>query len=163
MATGDIVILEQASMTGRGSRVYNVAPGATTINPGEPVEFATGGDTTVIAMATNNPAVNDYFVGIAATTSTQTASATGTVGVYPANVGTTYIMAPKTGTSWDTQQEYNALVGKSVLIDLTSGSYTILATSPNNSNNGCVIQALDIAKYPGRVAFTVKTSATNLR
>jgi len=165
MAIGDIKILEQASMSGRGARLYNVAAGATTINPGEPVVLPTGlGATTVIPAPTNSPvASSDYFVGIAATTSTQTSGTAGTVGVYPADPLITYIIKPKVPTSWDTQAEYDALVGKSVLLDLTSGTYTILATNPQVNTNGCVIQAMNINEHPGMVAFTVKTAAINLR
>ncbi len=164
MAIGDITILEQASMTGRGARQFNVAAGATVINPGEPVTFLLGGAVTVAAMPTNSPVTgSDYFVGIAATTSTQTSGTAGIVGVLPADPLITYLIKPKVAASWDTQAEYDALVGKSVLIDLTSGSYTILATSGANSTNGCVIQAMNILEHPGMVAFAVKSSATNLR
>ncbi len=159
---GDITILEQASMTGRGARLFNVAAGATTINAGEPVTFPVQSGTTVTAMVTNSPtAGSDYFVGIASTTSTQTSGTAGTVGVYPVDPNATYLISPKTAASWDTQAEYDALVGKNVLIDLTSGTYTILAT--NGANNGCVIQALNINEHPGKVAFAVRVGASNLR
>lgn len=160
MATGDITILEQASTGGRGSRSYNVAAGATTINPGEPVARSLGA-ATVTAAATNTPVVaTDFFVGIAMTTSTQTASAAGTVEVFPINSGTTYLIAPKVAATWDTQAEYDALVGDRVLLDLTTGSYTILAS--DGATSGCVIQPLDIAKYPGKVAFAFRAGVSDL-
>ncbi len=162
MAIGDILILEQADLMGRGSRLQNVAAGAATINAGEPVCYGTVAAVTVIAAPTNFPVANsDYFVGIAATTSTQTSGTAGIVGVYPINTGTTFLIRPKAPTSWDTQSEYDALVGKSVLIDLTTGSYTILAT--NGVNNGCVIQPMDVNVHPGMVAFAVKGSTSALR
>ena len=164
MATGDIKILEQASMTGRGARKYNVAAGATTINPGEPVARALGG-VVVTAMATSKPvAGTDYLVGIAATTSTQTAGVAGYVYVYPLTEQTTYLIKPYDTTLWDTQAEYNALVGSVVLIDLsaTTGIYTILSTS-DTTNNGCVILPLDITKYPGRVAFAFRGVISDLK
>ncbi len=162
MAIGDIIVLEQSCLAGRGGRTYNVAGGATVINPGEPVINATRGSTTVIAMPTNNPvAGSDYFVGIATTTSTQTSGTAGIVGVMPMDTNTTYLIAPKTAASWDTQAEYDALVGKYVLIDLTAGSYTLLAS--DSANNGCVIQALDIAKYPGKVAIAFREGVNTLR
>lgn len=160
MAIGDITVLEQGSYAGRGARKYNVAAGATTINPGEPVVRTLGG-VTVTAMATNKPVVGtDYVVGIAADTSTQTASVAGVVNVYPLTSAMTYLIKPNAATSWDTQAEYDALVGKRVLIDLTSGSYTILAS--DGSTSGCVIQALDINKYPGRVAFAFRAALSDL-
>ncbi len=164
MAIGDLIVLEHASMTGRGSRLHNVAAGAVTINPGEPVCYGIGGAVTVIAAPNNFPVTSsDYFVGIAQTTSTQSSGTAGTVGILPTNPGTTYLIKPKVGTSWDTQSEYDALVGKSVLIDLTTGSYTILATSPDSSKNGCVIQAMNILEHPGQVAIAFKESVNCLR
>lgn len=161
MSIGDIIVLEQASMTGRGARTYNVSAGTATINPGEPVCFGLGGQVTVVPAPTNFPVTgSDYFVGIAATTSTQTAGTAGIVGVYPANTGTTWLVSPKVAASWDTQSEYDALVGKSVLLDKTSGAYTILATLPNNSTNGCVIQAINIVEHPGKVAIAFKAAVT---
>lgn len=164
MSIGDIIILEQASLAGRGARTFNVAAGATTINPGEPVMVGNPGFVTVAAAYTNFPvAGSDYFVGIAATTSTQTSGTAGTVGVYPGTTAMTFLANPKAATSWDTQAEYDALVGKSVLLDLTSGTYTILATNPTVITNGCVVLAMNINEHPGKVAFTVKGSATYLR
>ncbi len=163
MALGDITIFEQASTQGgRGSRNYNVLASATIINAGEPVARALGG-TTVTACANNAGQVGtDYVVGIAQTTSNNV-SATGlpgTVVVYPLNNGTTYLIKPKVAASWDTQAEYNALVGKRVLIDLTSSSYTLLASDA--AGNGCVVQPLDIAKYPGQVAFAFRAALSDL-
>lgn len=160
MALGDIKILEQSSMMGRGSRRYNVAAGATTINAGEPVARVLGA-TSVTAAATNFPEVGtSYCVGVAATTSTQTASVNGWVDVFPLDTNTTYIMKPKVAATWDTQAEYDDLVGKRVLIDLTSGSYTILAADA--AGNGCVIMPLDVAKNPGRVAFAFRAAVSDM-
>ncbi len=154
MAIGDILFLQQDSSTGLGARLFNVASGATTINPGEPVA-TTAGAVTVTAAATNTPVVGtDYYVGIAATTSTQTSTLAGTVNVYPLCPGVVYLIKPTTAASWDTQTEYDALVGKRVLIDLTTGSYTLLAS--DSALNGCVVMALNIAEHPGRVAFMFK-------
>lgn len=151
MSIGDFIVLEQSSMTGRGARTYNVASGATTINPGEPVIYGDRATVTVIAMTNNSPVSgSDYFVGIAATTSTQTSGTAGTVGVYPANSDTVWLANPKLATSWDTQAEYNALVNKSVLVDLTTGAYTILAS--DSTNNGVKVMPLNIVEHPGKVA-----------
>jgi len=161
MATGDIKILAQASTKGRGARKYNVAANATTINPGEPVARALAG-VTVTQMATNKPVVaTDYLVGIAATTSTQTASVAGEVWVYPITPQTTYIINAYDSTCWDTQAEYDALVGARVLFDLSAGGvFTILST--DDSTYGAVIQTLDIFKYPGKVAFAFRAGVSDL-
>ncbi len=162
MAIGDIIILEQAEMTGRGARTYNVAAGATTINPGEPVIFGDRATVTVTAMGNNQPVSgSDYFVGIASTTSTQTTGTAGTVGVYPVNSATTWLIKPKVAASWDTQAEYDALVNKSVLIDLTSGSYTALAT--DSANNGVKVMPMNINEHPGQVAIAFRAGVSNIR
>lgn len=160
MASGDIVILEQGTYTGRGSRKYNVALGATAIYAGEPVQRSLGG-TSVFAASPNTPSVGThYFVGVALTNSTQTATANGSVTVLPITMETTYLIKPKVAATWDTQTEYDDLVGKRVLIDLTSGSYTLLAT--DNVNNGCIIMPLDVAKYPGMIAFAFRNGVSDL-
>ena len=59
-----------------------------------------------------------------------------------------------------TQAEYDALVGARVLLDLTSGTYTILAT--DSANNGCVVEPLDISRFPNKVAFSIRAGANYL-
>ena len=144
---------------GRGGRLYNVAT-PTVINAGEPVARALGA-VTVTPCATNAGQVGtDYIVGVAVTTSNNTATAKGTVSVLPLSNGTTYLINPKVSATWDTQAEYDALVGKRVLIDLTSSTYTILAS--DGANNGLVIMPLDVNKYPGKVAFAFRSVISDL-
>lgn len=137
------------------SRIQQVASGtAASINAGEPVSKALGASV-VATMATNKPVVGtDYLAGIATTTSTETASAAGTVDVTPISNAYIWLISPKVPASWDTQAEYNALVGARVLLDKTGGVYTILAT--DSANNGCVVENLNVATNPGKVAFTFR-------
>jgi len=156
MAVNDITFLENGALSLIGSAKANVAAGATKINPGEPVAMALGG-ATVTAMATNKPVVaTDFMVGIATSTSTQTASVAGTVDYMPLTSGVTYLISPKVAATWDTQAEYDALVGARVLIDLTSSVYTILAA--DGATYGCVIAPLDVVKFPGKVAFKIRSA-----
>lgn len=160
MAIGDIQIYEPSVSMVQGARKANVAAGATTINPGEPVARALAA-ATVTAMATNKPVVaTDFLVGIATSTSTQTASVAGTVDYLPLMPGMTFLISPKVAATFDTQAEYDALVGDRVLLDLTTGVYTILAA--DGATSGCVIQPLDIAKYPGKVAFAFRNGVSDL-
>lgn len=169
MATGDFTILEQGSSNGgRGSRTYVVGTASTAvINPGEPVTTTLGG-ATVVKMygptgvtGVGQPVVGtDYVVGIAQTTSNQTATVTGTVEVFPTNSGTTWLVTPNAPTSFDTQAEYDALVGDRVLIDLTSGAYTVLGT--DSATSGLVIQPLNVATYPGKIAVAFRAGLSNL-
>lgn len=160
MSLGDITLYDEGAFGGAGSTPFGVAASATLINAGEPVQKTLGNSTgkVVTPAATNFPAVGtDYFAGIAATTSTNTASAAGTVQVLKPVPGQTYLIAPKVAATWDTQAEYDALVGARVLIDLTGGVYTILAS--DSATNGCVVEPLDIAKYPGKVRFSMRSGA----
>lgn len=162
MAVNDIIALANPAFGAVGTQRWAVAASATTIKPGEPVTKTLGGYV-VVPMATNMPVVANaagYVVGIAASTSTNTASAAGTVEVTPLIPGQTYLAKPNSAAAWDTQAEYDALVGDRVLFDLTSGSYTILAT--DGATYGCVIQPLDVSKYPGRVAFAFRNDCSIL-
>lgn len=157
--TGDITFLDQSAFAGQGALRFNVAAGATAIKAGEPVSCPLGAVQAAVAMATNSPVVGTtYMAGIAAIDSTQTASVAGYVDCYPVNNAAVFLIAPKVAASWDTQAEYDALVGSRVLIDLTSSTYTILAA--DSANNGCVIRPLDIFKYPGKVAFSFRSAAS---
>lgn len=165
MALGDITLFKESAFGGGGSRTYTVSPSATTIKAGEPVlkglgpTLGTSGGRVVSPAATNTPVVStDTWAGIAASTSTNTATATGTVEVWPLDDATVYLIAPKVAATWDTQAEYDALVGARVLIDLTSSTYTILAT--DGSTNGLVIEPLDVSKYPGKVAFKIRSAVS---
>ncbi len=175
MAKNDFVILEQGIMTGRGGRLYNVAAG-TAILAGEPVANKAVGDVAVGPMGTNLPvatptiAVEGFFVGIANTNSTNTLTAAGTVLVTPVNSSIVYLGNPDTATSWDTQAEYDALVGKRVLIKNSTtvgatpqnvGSYTVLAS--DSGPNGVVVQAMNIAEHPAKVAISFRASTSNLQ
>lgn len=161
MSLGDFKILEQQSLDGRGSRVYNVAAAATAILAGEPVARALGA-VTVTQMATNKPVVGtDFIAGIAVTSSSQTSSVAGTVTVLPLNSQTTYLVKPNNAANWDTQAEYDALVGKRVLVDLTAGAFTLLST--DSAANGLIVAPLDISKYPGMVAVVFRQALSDMQ
>lgn len=167
MARGDIVVGEQGSMTGRGARLYNVAAG-TAILAGEPVQHRAVGDVTVQPSLTSTPVVGTsgvegLFVGVAATDSTNTLTAAGTVNVYPVSNLTTWYIKPAVAASFDTQAEYDALVGKRVLLqnsytvgasNLNAGTYSVLAS--DSAANGVVIMAMNILEHPGLVAIAFR-------
>lgn len=157
----DIELLSSKNGSGYpGSKRVNVAASATLIYPGDLVACAPG--TTVGSlMATNKPVVaTDYLLGVASTTSTNTASAAGYVEAVPVSSSDVWLISPNDATAFDTQAEYDALVGKRVLIDLTSSKYTILAA--DGATYGCVIQPLDITRYPGKVAFSFRAGVNTL-
>lgn len=157
MATGNITQFEASSDKFPGAFKYKVTANSvgsdgtvSRIKPGEPVTKVAGA-AGVLAAATNAPTTTLRIVGVATSTSTETASVDGTVDVTP-YAGQIFLISPNSTTAWDTQAEYNALVGARVLIDNTAGVYTILAS--DGASNGCVVEYLDIATYPGKVAFS---------
>ncbi len=172
MALGDITLLAQrSSQGGRGARLYNIAAG-TPILAGEPVQIQALGVVAVMPALTSFPDASAHLaIGIAATSSTNTLTAAGVVNVIPVNSNDVWIINPAVAASWDTQAEYDALVGKRVLIQAGSanlafvanvniGTYSLLAS--DSTNNGCVVQALDISRYPGKVAFSFRDGASYL-
>ncbi len=157
---GDIELYDNGTFGYPGDDVFQCQANTTVINAGEPVAKALAGRY-VTAAATNFPVVGtDYMAGVAATTSTQTASAAGSVRVTKVTQGTSWLIKPTVAATWDTQAEYDALVGDRVLIDLTTGVYTLLAA--DSANNGCVVLDLDITKYPGKVRFAFRQAANFL-
>lgn len=164
MALGDISFYSFNAFGYPGDEEYAVAAGAdASIKAGEPVEKELGNGTgNVVALAGNNfPVVaTDFCPGIASSTSTDTVAAAGTVKVTKNVPGVTYLIAPKVAATWDTQSEYDALVGARVLLDLTAGTWTILAA--DGANNGCVVEPLDVAKFPGKVRFSFRNGTSYL-
>ncbi len=156
---GDIQIYDGDQFGYPGDSVFTVSSGANaSINAGEPVSKPLGVAGTVSALATSKPVVaTDYLAGIAATTSTDTTTTNGTVRVTKSNNLLTYLITPKTASTWNTQAKYDALVGARVTFDLTSGVYTINAT--DGSTNGLIVEPLDIVKFPGKVRFSIRAGA----
>lgn len=160
---GDIQIFTEGAFGYPGDDAFCVGASSTLINAGEPVAKSLGNTagSYVTPAATNTPVVGtDNYAGIAATTSTNTSTAPGSVTVTKLLPGITYLIAPKVAATWDTQAEYDALVGARVLLDLTTGTYTILAS--DSANNGCVVMPLDVTTFPGRVRFAFRNAVSYL-
>lgn len=162
MAIGDLEFYSEGPFGNPGSTRYTVA-GATvgTINSGEPVSHALGG-TVVTSLATSKPSVGtDFMAGIAATSSTETLTANGTVEVYDIfALDTSFLISPNVAATWNTQLKYDNLVGKRVLLDKTAGVYTALAA--DEVANGCVVLPLDILKRPGKVRLQFRKGCNYL-
>lgn len=167
---GDITIYTEGSGSLGDTMLLPVASGtaAQKIKAGEPVSATLGGTgRTATALATNLPtsgSLANTIAGIATTTSTDTVASAGTVRIMKVVPSMTFLISPNVAASWDTQAEYDALVGHRVLIDLTgtaaagTATYTILAS--DNAANGCIIEDLDISKFPGKVRFSIRPAAT---
>ncbi|MFA6295525.1 MAG: hypothetical protein WC666_03860 [Candidatus Paceibacterota bacterium] len=134
---------------------------ATAILAGEPVKLKAAGSPYVIPLADNEPAIGTttQLVGIAASDSTQTASADGSVMVYMPIPGVVYACKATTTSNIDTQAKLDALCGDNVLFDFGSSTYTVDENAGNAGVNGIQIVGGDYAK--GVVYFTIRTSATS--
>lgn len=117
----------------------------------------------VIPAADGTPVVGtDYMAGVSETLSTDAVAADGKVSVCQLMPGTIYMMAPKSpstyfGASYLTapsQSTYDAMVGKRVVFDLTSNTYTI--DSVDGATNGLVVEPIDVTLYPNLVAFSIR-------
>lgn len=121
--------------------VCNTEAAATNIKAGEPVKAKADGSTYVIPVADAEPIIGTTtnIVGIAASTSTETASADGTVSVYQITPETILVAKAKSSTAADTEAEITALKGKRVLFDLTSSTYTIDTAVADADVNGLIV------------------------
>lgn len=179
----DFIMLYEGAFGEVGSRRYAVAANASNngtgtsyvpaFRPGEFVAVALGGATVTPIYGTSTsgnskPVVaTDFWVGLCVgpKTSTETASAAGYVDVMPLVMGQVFLGNPNVAATWDTQAKYDALVSDRVLIDLASGNlsagaYTLLAS--DSATSGIVIAPLDISKFPGKIAFSVRGGVSNL-
>lgn len=154
---GDITVLRAGPFGSGPVERFKIASGTTaSINAGEPVLKALGAAYVTATGDGDGVVATDFFAGIAQSTSNETAAADGEVDVLKISPGVVYLIAPETAASWDTQAEYDALVGDRVLFNLASGVFTISAT--DNASNGLIVEPLDIAQYPGKVAFSFRAA-----
>lgn len=159
MSLGNIQVLNNGAFGEVGARKFTVASGTTSsIKAGELVLKALGAAVVTAWPASTNtkPVVGtDFLAGLSTSTSTETASAAGTVDVMPIVPGVVYLGTPTAPTSWDTQAEYDALVGDRVLLNTSAGSVqTVLAA--DGATNGLVVEPLNVSLYPGKVAFSLR-------
>lgn len=168
MALGDILPLASELISAIPSRQHQVVSGGTppAILAGEPVQ-KTLGNQYVITNATSAQVVGTNFLaGVATTTSTETASANGTVDATPIDEKIIWTISPAVPATWGltqgslVQTTYNALAGARVLIQKSGGVYTILAT--DSANNGCVVENLNINTTLGKVAFSFRAGLSYL-
>lgn len=164
--TNDIIFAAPTQFGAAGTKRFEAQANTTVINPGEPVSKALGAQY-VTAMATNKPVVaTDFLAGIAESVSTQTTALDGFVDVFPLVPNTVYLIKPKVPATFfgsgvtPSQSTYNALVGDRVLMDLTAGTYTLLAA--DGATSGCVIEDIDVTKSGGRVAFSIRMGVNYL-
>ena len=161
MALGDIKFLRSGdSFAVPPTESFQMEANTTVALAGEPVQLGSARNYVVACADGAGVIGTDILVGITLSTSDQTASANGDVLVHKFMPGVVYIASAKSAAAVDTQAEYDALVGKRVLLDLTAGVYTVDTAAADSNNNAIVIETLDILAYPTKVAFSVRSSGT---
>lgn len=138
MSRQDIRIKDSAGHNVVPSRRFQTDAGSTAILAGEPVMLTTIGTSVYAALMTDGKPVvgTDVVAGIAAGDSTHTASADGYVDVYMPLPGVVYRAAAKSSTAADTEAEILALANKRVVLDLTSGVFTVDTGAADGATNG---------------------------
>ena len=164
--------MRESSFGAPGSRKHAVASGAAaTIKAGELV-LKTPGDASVVVWTASNAAkpvvATDWIAGLSTSTSTDTASAAGTVDIISDFSGLVFLGTPTTPATFGTattgvttQATYDALVGDRVLLRTSAAGVQTIEPS-DGATYGLVIEPLEIAKYPGKVAFSIKPGCSYL-
>lgn len=160
MARGNVQIIDASVKHNVSTHPFKTEAGATDINIGEPVKLKEVGSSYVIPLADAEPVIGTTtaVAGIAAGDSQHTASVDGDLEVYIPLPGVIYQASPKSAAAIDTQAEIDALVGKRVLFDLTSGVFTVDTATVDGANNGVIIVGGDLEK--GVVHFYIREGAT---
>lgn len=157
MSLGDFKIVKTGGLSNVPTYRFNVQAGATTIYAGEPVKVASAGAQYVVKSADAEPVTGTpTFVGIAQSTSTQTASADGYVDVYKPIQGVVFRGSAKNKANIATQANVNTLKNRRSVLDLTSGVYTVDESAADASTNGIVIVDGDPVK--GTLDFEIRGS-----
>lgn len=142
MAKNDIKVHKASGYLNLPTEKWQTEAAATAIYAGEPVKLKSAGSPYVIPLADNEPVIGTttQMIGIAASDSTQTASADGSVMVYPATLsGVIWKAKATTSTNVDTLSELNALVGDRVLFDLVSTTFTVDENAGDTATSGIQI------------------------
>jgi hypothetical protein len=139
--------------------VWQTEANATAIYAGEPVKLKSAGSPYVIPLADNEPVIGTttQVIGIAASDSTQTASADGVIAVYIPDGDAEWEVAPTTLTNADAQSEVNALVGDRVLFDLVGSTYTLDENAGDTATSGLQITGGDATR--GKMYFRIRPAA----
>lgn len=97
-------------------------------------------DTTEVAiMADGEGTTAQQFSGLAKSVSTDTAAAAGKVKLYLPLPGLVYVGSPKVAGAADTEAEILAIAGKRIVLDLTTGDWTVDSAAADDIGNAVVI------------------------
>ena len=142
MARADISIKETGGRNSVPTDRWVVASGQTLlIKAGEPAKQNAVADENVILLvdADLTIATDQPMSGIAATDSTETATAAGYSDQYVPLPDIKWEIKAKSAVAADTQSEIDALIGQLELIDLTSSVFTMDTAAGSTSTNAFAI------------------------
>ena len=160
MALADITIVDPAGQKFPPARQFRTESGGTTINAGEPCKVGGTGNNYVVPLGDGEPEISaDVVVGVASTTSTETASADGVVDVLLALPGVVFRCDATTPANIDTDAELLAILNDRVTFDLTAGVYTVDEDEGDDADHGLRIIGGDIVN--GTLDFFFRSSGTS--
>lgn len=141
------------------SFTFRTEAGATAILAGEPVKIGGTGTNYVVPIADAEPTTTVLMMGIAASSSTHTASVGGTVEVILATPEIVWEAKAKTASTVDTDAKILALLNDVVPFDLTTGSFTVDVAAAA-ATNGLRILGGDPSR--GVVYFNILTQGSQI-
>lgn len=134
-----------------------VASGANaSIDRGTPTKESS---TAVAIMADAEGTTAEQFAGVAKSVSTDTTGAAGTVQLFMPLPGMFYVASPKVAGAANTEAEILALCGKRIILDLTTGDWTVDTAAVDGIGNAVVI----VGGNPGedKVYFSMTHTTLN--
>ncbi len=159
MAKGDIDFQDVSGKNVVSTKRYQTETGATAILVGEPVKLKTAGSPFVIPLATTEPIIGTttQVIGIAASDSTETASADGVVDVYIPDSSVVWRARATTPANIDTKVKLDALQNDRVVFTLAAGIFTVDENAADGATKGIQITGGD--PETGDVFFTIRPAA----
>lgn len=108
---------------------------------GEPVKQSVAGGAFALKLVDADLTIgtDQPMIGVAASDSTETASADGSVQVFMPLPGIVYEIKAKSAAAADTQSEIDTMTGDYQVLDLTSGAYTMDTAGGSGANNAFLI------------------------
>ena len=162
MATGDIRPYNTGGHSDISTVTVQTEAAATDILAGEPVKLKAAGSPYAIPLATLDLTIgtDTAMVGIAASASTHTATADGTMEVYLPMPGAQWSMKATTPANIDTAAKLLALQNDRVVMTLAAGIYTLDENAGDAATSAFYILGGNPAT--GEIYFNIRTDATIL-
>lgn len=163
MSKGDISIVDRGGLNTVPTYRWQTEAASTAINAGEPCKIKSAGSPYAILCvdADITLGTDTQFLGIAASTSTHTASADGVVDLYIPYPWLVYEAKAKTAASVDTQAEIDALCGDRKIFDVTSSVWTVDEAAADAVGNMLLVIGGDPVKKTLRFMLQVTQNAVN--